>query len=55
MSPPVQPVFSDGKLPASAEIVIIGAGIAGTAAAYWLAKKAGAANSIATCASCRWR
>ncbi len=39
MSPPVQPVVSDEKLPASAEIVIIGAGIAGSTAAYWLAKK----------------
>jgi len=34
MSPPVQPVVSDEKLPASAEIVVIGAGIAGTTAAY---------------------
>ncbi|MBN8750115.1 MAG: FAD-binding oxidoreductase [Reyranella sp.] len=39
MSPPVQRVVSDEKLPASADIVVIGAGIAGSAAAYWLAKK----------------
>jgi glycine/D-amino acid oxidase-like deaminating enzyme len=39
MSPPVQPVISDLKLPASADVVVIGAGIAGTAAAYALAKK----------------
>ena len=39
MSPPVQPVVSDEKLPASVDVVVIGAGIAGCAAAYWLAKK----------------
>jgi len=39
MSPPVQPVISDLKLPASADVVVIGAGIAGSAAAYALAKK----------------
>lgn len=39
MSPPVQPVVSDEKLPVSADVVVIGAGIAGCAAAYWLAKK----------------
>ena len=33
MSPPVQRVVSDEKLPASADIVVIGAGIAGSAAA----------------------
>ena len=39
MSPPVQPVISDDKLPASADVVVIGAGIAGSAAAYALSKK----------------
>ncbi|WP_020696042.1 NAD(P)/FAD-dependent oxidoreductase [Reyranella massiliensis] len=39
MSPPVQPVVSDEKLPASVDVVVIGAGIAGCSAAYWLAKK----------------
>jgi glycine/D-amino acid oxidase-like deaminating enzyme len=39
MSPPVQPVISDLKLPAAADVVVIGAGIAGSAAAYALAKK----------------
>jgi glycine/D-amino acid oxidase-like deaminating enzyme len=39
MSPPVQPVVSDEKLPPAAEIVVIGAGIAGSTAAYWLAKR----------------
>lgn len=39
MSPPVQPVASDDKLPASADIVVIGAGIAGCTAAYELAKR----------------
>ena len=39
MSPPLQPVVSDDKLPASADVVVIGAGIAGTSAAYALAKK----------------
>lgn len=39
MSPPVQPVVSDEKLPTSVDVVVIGAGIAGCAAAYWLAKK----------------
>ena len=39
MSPPLQIVVSDEKLPTSAEIVVIGAGIAGSTAAYWLAKK----------------
>ena len=39
MSPPVQPVLSDERLPASADVVVIGAGIAGSAAAYALAKK----------------
>src|SRR5258708_12541386 len=35
----VQPVVSDEKLPGSADVVVIGAGIAGSAAAYFLAKK----------------
>lgn len=39
MSPPVQPVSSDDKLPASADVVVIGAGIAGCTAAYELAKR----------------
>lgn len=39
MSPPVQPVLSDERLPGSADVVVIGAGIAGSAAAYALAKK----------------
>lgn len=39
MSPPVQSVVSDEKLPASVDVVVIGAGIAGCTAAYWLAKK----------------
>src|SRR5882757_6415505 len=39
MSPPVQPVVSDEKLPGSADVVVVGGGIAGSAAAYALAKK----------------
>ena len=39
MSPPVQPVVSDDKLPASADVVVIGAGIAGCTAAWELSKK----------------
>ena len=39
MSPPVQPVVSDEKLPGSADVVVIGGGMAGSAAAYALAKK----------------
>ena len=39
MSPPVTPVASDEKLPAAADVVVIGAGMAGSAAAYALAKK----------------
>ena len=35
----VQPVVSDDKLPASVDVVVVGAGIAGSAAAYYLAKK----------------
>src|SRR5262249_29508856 len=36
---PVQPVASDEKLPASADVVVIGGGIAGVTAAYALPKK----------------
>lgn len=39
MSPPVHPVSSDEKLPAATDVVVIGAGIAGSSAAYALAKK----------------
>ena len=35
----VQPVVSDERLPASVDVVVIGAGIAGGTAAYALAKK----------------
>ena len=37
MSPPVNPVISDDKLPARADVVVIGGGIIGCAAAYFLA------------------
>ena len=39
MSPPVDPVQSDPELPATADAVVIGGGIIGAAAAYYLAKK----------------
>ena len=39
MSPPVQPVASDEKLPKAVDVVVIGAGIAGCTAAYELAKR----------------
>src|SRR5258708_23137835 len=39
MSPPVQPVVSDEKLPGSADVVVIGGGIARSATAYAPAKK----------------
>src|SRR5437763_16679152 len=39
MAPPIQPVASDEKLPASTDIVVIGAGIAGCTAAGRLAKR----------------
>jgi glycine/D-amino acid oxidase-like deaminating enzyme len=39
MSPPIQNVRSDATLPAAPDVVIIGAGMAGTTVAYALAKK----------------
>jgi glycine/D-amino acid oxidase-like deaminating enzyme len=39
VSPPVQPVASDEKIPKSVDIVVIGAGIAGCTAAYELSKR----------------
>ena len=39
MSPPVMPVVSDDTLPAAVDVVVVGAGIAGIAAAYELARK----------------
>ncbi len=39
MSPPVDTVRGDGKLPAAADVVVIGGGIIGCSAAYFLAKK----------------
>ena len=39
MSPPVARIRSDETLPAAADVVVIGGGIAGSAAAYELAKK----------------
>ncbi|HXU59591.1 MAG TPA: FAD-dependent oxidoreductase, partial [Verrucomicrobiae bacterium] len=39
MSPPVNPVISDDKLPARADVVVIGGGIIGCAAAYFLARR----------------
>ena len=39
MSPPVQPVASDEKIPKSVDVVVIGAGIAGCTAAYELSKR----------------
>ncbi|WP_029355673.1 FAD-binding oxidoreductase [Bosea sp. 117] len=39
MSPPVDEVASDQKLPASADVVVVGGGIIGVSAAYYLAKR----------------
>jgi glycine/D-amino acid oxidase-like deaminating enzyme len=39
VSPPVQPVASDEKIPKAADVVVIGAGIAGCTAAWELAKR----------------
>jgi glycine/D-amino acid oxidase-like deaminating enzyme len=39
MPAPVKSVASDEKVPGSADVVVIGAGMAGCAAAYFLAKK----------------
>ncbi len=39
MSPPVDTVESDARLPATADVVVIGGGIIGCVAAYFLAKK----------------
>ena len=39
MSPPVQPVVNDAALPHAVDVVVVGAGIAGIAAAYELARK----------------
>ena len=39
MSPPVDPVISDDKIPARADVVVIGGGIIGCAAAYFLARR----------------
>jgi len=38
MNPYVQPVTSDERLPEAADVVVVGGGILGTAAAYYLAK-----------------
>ena len=39
MSPPIKRIPSDERLPASADIVVIGGGIIGAAAAYFLARR----------------
>ena len=39
MSPTIKPIASDAALPAQADVVIIGGGIVGAAAAYFLAKR----------------
>jgi len=38
MSPPLMTVVTADALPASADTVVIGAGIVGTSTAYWLAR-----------------
>ena len=39
MSPPVRRIEGDRELPEAADVVVIGGGIVGSAAAYFLAKK----------------
>ncbi len=39
MSPPVDTVPSDEKLPQRADVVVVGGGIIGVSAAYYLARK----------------
>ena len=39
MSPPVNPVHSDERLPATADVVVVGGGIIGCLSAYYLAQK----------------
>ncbi len=39
MRQPLDTIPSDEQLPASADVVVIGGGIAGVRAAYWLAKR----------------
>ena len=39
MHPPLEPIDSDAQLPARADVVVIGGGIVGVAAAYFLASK----------------
>ena len=46
MPVPVQPVGSDDKLPASVDVVVIGAGMAGSAASCYLAKKGHSAEDV---------
>lgn len=38
MSAPLHPIRTDPTLPAEADVVIVGAGIVGVSAAYWLAR-----------------
>ncbi|TIX44600.1 MAG: FAD-binding oxidoreductase, partial [Mesorhizobium sp.] len=39
MSPRVERIHSDERLPAEADVVIVGGGILGSTAAYFLAKR----------------